>query len=73
MHVSTHYQLEPRDMLRLPPGSRLACDSGSLWITEDGQLHDTVLAPGQRFQPVADGPLLVSAFTPARLHLAEPA
>lgn len=68
MDASTEYELPLRGLLRLPPGSRLACDSGSLWITEDNQMLDTVLEPGQHFAPVARGALLVYALTPARLH-----
>ena len=45
-----------------------ACDSGSLWITEDDQMLDTVLEPGEQFAPVARGALLVYALSPARLH-----
>nr|WP_186329926.1 DUF2917 domain-containing protein [Variovorax boronicumulans] len=62
------YELPLRGLLRLPPGSRVACDSGSLWITEDDQMRDTVLAPGEQFAPVARGALLVYALSPARLH-----
>lgn len=68
MDAPTEYQLPVRGLLRLPPGSRVACDSGSLWITEDDQVLDTVLEPGQQFAPVADGALLVYALSPARLH-----
>ncbi|KQP12798.1 DUF2917 domain-containing protein [Pseudorhodoferax sp. Leaf267] len=68
MNHPTHYELAPRGMLRLPAGSTLACDSGKLWITEDHQVHDTVIGAGQVFTPVADGALLVYAFTPAQLH-----
>ncbi len=68
MNHTEAYDLAPRGMLRLPAGSRLACDSGSLWITEDHQVHDTVLQAGEQFRPAADGALLVYAFTPARLH-----
>lgn len=70
MTVSLHYQLGPRDILRLPAGSHLACDRGDLWITEDRQSYDTVLGPGQQFEPVGNGALLVYAFTPAELHMA---
>lgn len=67
-HHPATYELAPRGLLRLPAGSRLACDSGKLWITEDGQLRDAVIGAGQAFEPVADGALLVYAFTPAQLH-----
>lgn len=68
MSQPTQFDLAPRGVLRLPAGSHLACDSGSLWITEDHQVHDTMLQAGQQFHPAADGALLVYAFTPARLH-----
>lgn len=68
MDALTEYELPLRGLLRLPPGSRVACDSGSLWITEDDQMLDTVLEPGEQFAPVARGALLVYALSPARLH-----
>ena len=68
MQPTTHYQLATGQLLRLPAGSQLACDSGSLWITEDRQSYDAVLEPGQAFSPVGNGGLLVYAFTPAQLH-----
>ncbi|HVR55002.1 MAG TPA: DUF2917 domain-containing protein [Pseudorhodoferax sp.] len=68
MDATTDYELPLRGLLRMPPGSRLACDSGSLWITEDNQAYDAVLEPGQQFAPLARGALLVYALTPARLH-----
>jgi hypothetical protein len=70
MTVSTHYQLAPRDILRLPPGSHLACDSGDVWVTEDHQPVDTVLGPGDAFEPIGRGAVLVYALTPAQLHRA---
>jgi hypothetical protein len=68
MNIATHCHLAPSELLRLPPGRQFACDSGCLWVTEDGQLHDTVLRAGQVFLPTANGRLLVTAFTPSQLH-----
>lgn len=70
MDASREFELPLRGLLRLPPGSRLACDTGALWVTEDYQVHDRVLEPGQQFSPVGDGAVLVYALQPARLHLA---
>jgi hypothetical protein len=42
-------------------GRRVKCLSGSLWITQDGDGRDIVLAPGEGFEFDRPGDALVSA------------
>jgi len=52
-----------------PRGVRIECLSGELWITQDWQRHDILLAPGQSY--VADGThrLLVQALQAAQFQV----
>jgi len=43
--------------------------SGSLWITQDGDLRDVVLAPGEAFEFDRRGDALLSAFADSRYLL----
>ena len=44
--------LAKRAVQVLPPDTDLvSCRSGSLWITQDGDLQDIILRPGERFVP----------------------
>lgn len=44
--------------------------SGSVWITQDGDVRDVVLDAGQSFIPDRDGDVVVSPFGEARVCLA---
>lgn len=52
-----------------PQGWRIECVSGCAWITQDGDLHDTVVAPGQCH--VVQGParLLLQALDDCTLRI----
>ena len=44
--------LAKRAVQVLPPDTDLvSCRSGSIWITQDGDLEDIILQPGERFVP----------------------
>jgi hypothetical protein len=47
-------------------GRRVECLSGSLWLTQDGDDRDVVLAPGESFGFDRPGAALVSAFADSR-------
>jgi len=57
--------------LRDAQGTRVACLSGALWITEDHELGDTILEAGQHFTLRRPGLTLVMALQPASLQLQE--
>ena len=50
-------------------GRRVELLSGSLWITQDGDLRDVVLAPGEAFAFDRRGDALLSAFADSRYLL----
>ena len=60
--------------LRLPVGSALFAVQGKVWLTQERQLEDIVLAPGQRFDVRSTELVLISAIKgTASVHVAQPA
>ena len=60
--------------LRLPVGSALFAVQGKVWLTQERQLEDVVLAPGQRFDVSSTALVLISAIKgTASVHVAQPA
>ncbi len=58
--------------LRNRRGHAIECVSGELWITQDGDSRDIVLARGERFTLDRDGAVLVTALGPARVRVHVP-
>ena len=54
-----------------PFGHKVECLSGSLWITQDGDSRDIVLAPGDSFAFDRAGDALISALDDSRFLLLE--
>ena len=54
-----------------PLGRRVECVSGTLWITQDGDPRDIVLAPGDSFTFDHRGDALISALDDSRFLLLE--
>ena len=50
-------------------GRRVECVSGAIWITQDGDLRDIVLAAGESFDFDRRGEALLSAFADSRYLL----
>ena len=50
-------------------GRRVECLAGSIWITQDGDLRDVVLAAGEAFDFDRRGDALLSAFADSRYLL----
>ncbi|MBI5786639.1 MAG: DUF2917 domain-containing protein [Rhodocyclales bacterium] len=46
-------------------GQVLTCESGELWLTQDGDSRDVILPAGQSWRVDRSGPLVLSAFQPA--------
>jgi hypothetical protein len=57
--------------VRVAPGRRVECLSGSIWITQDGDPRDIVLAAGEAFDFDRRGDALLSAFADSRYLLLE--
>lgn len=54
---------------RTPEGSRLRLLWGRVWLTQEGDARDRILAPGEVFRPDRAGRVAVQAFRDARLVL----
>lgn len=52
-----------------PRGVRIECLSGELWITQDWQRRDVLLAPGQSYAVDGSHRLLVQALQTARFQV----
>lgn len=58
------FALRPHEVIEfdhLRPGAGFECRQGILWLTCDGDLHDHVLEPGQRFIPSRRGRIVIEA------------
>lgn len=53
-------------------GQVIACESGELWITQDGDHRDVILPAGKSWRVDRSGPLVLSAFKPAVATLVQP-
>jgi hypothetical protein len=58
--------------LRDASGAGITCLTGRLWITQDGDPRDFVLAPGESLTVRRGGVTLVSAAEPSLLRVTEP-
>ncbi|HEY0847770.1 MAG TPA: DUF2917 domain-containing protein [Noviherbaspirillum sp.] len=63
--------LREKQLVRLhgTAGWKIKVLGGAVWITQDGDVRDVVLHPGQSFTPDRDGELLISPFGEARICL----
>jgi hypothetical protein len=53
-------------------GHAIVCDSGGVWLTQDGDQRDIFLKAGESFTLDRDGPALVQAFDPAAITIRQP-
>lgn len=61
--------LARRELLALEPhAGGIACDSGSLWITQDHDPRDLFLGPGERFLPQPGRRAIAYALAPSTVH-----
>jgi hypothetical protein len=51
-------------------GKTVVCHSGSVWVTQDGDLRDVILRPGESFTLDRKGPALLQAFAPGSISIA---
>lgn len=67
----TCFELALRELVTLADarGHVLACESGELWITIDGDGRDIILGPGQSHRIGTAAPVVVSAVRPATLSV----
>ena len=66
--------LSANQVLALPEaqGACVTSESGTVWITQDGDPRDIVLQAGETACLEREATTLVQAFSPARIRIAEP-
>lgn len=71
MTQETRFELGRHELVTLTAVREhvIACDSGELWITLDGDQRDIVLRPGSTWRVDDDGPVVISALHDSTLHL----
>lgn len=50
-------------------GRSIVCDSGTVWVTQDGDARDIILRAGESFTIDRNGPTLVQAFEPGSISI----
>jgi DUF2917 family protein len=65
--------LEREASLRVEPGTRveITCLSGVLWVTQERDLRDLFLGPGESFRLLPRGLTLVTALEPATVQVVD--
>lgn len=54
-----------------PQGRVIECLEGCVWITQDGDVRDVVIAGGQSFCPDRSQRTLIHAFEPSRVRVVQ--
>ena len=54
-------------------GRSIVCDSGTVWVTQDGDVRDIILRAGESFTIDRNGPALVQAFESGSISITRPA
>ena len=67
------FALEPGQVITLDDarGTCVGARYGQVWVTEEGQIEDHVLSPGEMFTIRHDGRTLVQALQPAWVAIQE--
>lgn len=53
--------------------TRVVCESGSLWITQEGDSRDSIISAGESFTIRYQGLTILTALEPSQLTVVEPA
>lgn len=69
----THYELARRELLAIDAACDhlLKCESGELWITEEGP-RDIILGPGESYRAEGAAAVVVSALKASVLAVTHP-
>ena len=67
--------MKPKQVVKVRGGigHSIVCHSGTVWVTQDGDLRDVVLHAGQSFMLNRKGPALVQAFEQSAISIERPA
>lgn len=73
--INPTLKLKARQIVRVADlhGARIACRQGTVWITQDGDVADTVLEAGQWFETARSGQILIYGLGAAEVDIVEPA
>lgn len=58
--------------LRDAQGTQLLCHEGAIWVTQEGDIRDIIIGPGDALTVRAPGLTVVTAVQPSTLTLIEP-
>ncbi len=58
--------------LRDAQGTQILCHEGAIWVTQEGDIRDIVIGPGDALTVHAPGLTVVTAVQPSALTLVEP-
>jgi hypothetical protein len=65
--------LKPNQLVKVRGGlgHSIVCHSGSVWVTQDGDLRDVILRAGESFTLDREGPALLQAFEQGAISIAQ--
>ncbi len=71
--INPTFNLKARQIVRVADlhGARIACRQGTVWITQDGDVADTVLERGQWFETAKPGQILIYGLGAAEVDIVE--
>ncbi len=58
--------LEKGKVMTLPADVEISCTTGSLWVTQENDIRDVVLGPGESCTFDREGPVLAYALKPSQ-------
>lgn len=72
---SSSVRLAKEGLLAIRDGrsTRVLCENGSLWITQEGDSRDAVISAGESFTIRHQGLTILTALEPSQLTIVEPA
>jgi hypothetical protein len=68
LHLQPHELVELNDSHR---GLAIECKQGVVWVTRTGDHQDTILTPGETYQPEKNGKIIIEAMREAIVFLAD--
>lgn len=69
---SVHLAREGLLAIRDGRSTQVVCEAGSVWITQEGDSRDSIIAVGESFTIRQQGLTILTALEPSRLEIFEP-
>lgn len=70
---SVHLAREGLLAIRDGRSTQVVCEAGSVWITQEGDSRDSIIAAGESFTIRQQGLTILTALEPSQLAILEPA